>query len=122
MIQRSKPIRRTVMKNRSIRRNPLGLPYGITKDGREICRKTPLGRALYRQRTLAMAFRQKWRCALCGKPMSEDDVTFDHQDGRGMGGSRRDDRIEIDGKRFNAAAHEKCNGEKGSRRVPYLLQ
>jgi len=47
------------------------------------------------------------------------DITFEHQDGRGMGGSHRDDRIEIDGKPYNGAAHGKCNSDKGSKRVDY---
>lgn len=67
-----------------------------------------------------MAKRQGGLCGLCGLPMTEP--TFDHEFGRGMGGARRDDRIEINGMWINAAVHWKCNGEKGSRAVPYVIQ
>jgi hypothetical protein len=46
-------------------------------------------------------------------------ATFEHQDGRGMGGGHRDDRIEIDGKPYNGAACLSCNGSKGSKRIDY---
>lgn len=48
------------------------------------------------------------------------DVTFEHQDGKGMGGSHQDDRIEIDGEWYNAAAHWKCNNDKGSKRFKWV--
>ena len=94
----------------------------VTKDGREILGKTAKDRAEYRRRTVEMWSRQKGLCALCGVPIREDEATFDHEDGRGMGGSKRDDRIEMDGKRHNAAVCWPCNAEKGSRNVPYLHQ
>ena len=94
----------------------------VMKDGREIARKTALGRAEYRRRTIAMAERQAWRCGLCGLAMTPETATFDHQWGRGMGGARRDDRILLDGRRFNAAVHYICNGMKGSRVQEYVCQ
>jgi hypothetical protein len=50
--------------------------------------------------------------------MAEPETTFDHDDGRR--GGRHDDRIEIDGKRKNAAVHKLCNGERGS--SPHLTR
>lgn len=92
------------------------------RDGREACLKSYMGRREYKARTLTMAERQMWLCGLCGLPMSYQDVTFDHEFGRGMGGSKRDDRIEIKGKWFNAAVHRKCNMEKGSRMLGYVIE
>jgi len=88
-------------------------------DGREVCQENTAGRREYRRRTLAMRDRQGELCARCGEWMSEADTTFDHENGRG--GGKRDDRIEVDGERQNAALHGKCNHEKGSKREPYLF-
>lgn len=92
----------------------------VYRGGREICADTPAGRAEYRARTAAMAERQNGLCALCGLWMG-DDVTFDHERSRGMAGGFREDRIEIAGRWVNAAVHFRCNGNKGSRRVPYVI-
>lgn len=98
-------------------------PIKYLPDGREICNlKTEAGKLAYKERTLAMARRQNFRCCLCGQRMTAEEATFDHQHRRGMGGSKTDDRIEVDGKRQNGAAHWKCNSEKGSRNVPYVIQ
>ena len=97
-------------------------PYRVTKDGREICLSTKSGRVEYRRRTMLMFDRQEGLCALCEMPMSQWDITFDHEHGRGMGGSNRDDRIEANGRRINAAVHSLCNYSKGSKRVPYMVQ
>lgn len=89
--------------------------------GREVCKdEKPAGRNEYRGRTLAMVQRQGWICALCGATMGFD-ASFDHEHGRGMGGAKRDDRIEIEGQWQNAAVHIRCNTEKGSRYVPYVI-
>jgi hypothetical protein len=94
----------------------------VMPDGREICDcSTPSGRAEYKRRSEAMAERQHYRCALCGKTLVGWHPSFDHEDGRGMGGGRRDDRIWVDGKWKNAAVHISCNNDKGSRRVPYVI-
>lgn len=92
----------------------------IHRDGREVCSKTALGKFLYQGRCDAMALRQNYKCAICGKWMRPEEWTFDHQDGRGSGGGHRDDRIEIDGKRYNAALCWDCNGEKGSKRYEWV--
>ena len=88
------------------------------KEGREICNmKTVLGARVYKNRTRAMAFRQKEICPLCNLGFTEGNPpTFDHQSGRGAAGAWRDDRLEIDGKWHNAAVHESCNVKKGSKR------
>ena len=90
----------------------------IYPGGREVCQDNAAGRRAYYLRTRHMAERQNQLCALCGKFMC--DVTFEHQEGRGMGSGFRDDRIEIDGKWFNAAAHSLCNRVKGSRRFHWV--
>jgi hypothetical protein len=89
-------------------------------DGREVC--DLLGRAgrdEYMGRIKTMWLRQGKVCCLCRQKLALRDATFEHQDGRGMSGGHRDDRIEIDGKPYNGAAHWKCNREKGSQRVDY---
>lgn len=82
--------------------------------------QTICGMVEYRQRTLLMRSIQKDLCGLCGHWMSEEEATFDHEDGRT--GGKYDDRIFVDGKRKNAAVHKLCNGDKGSRKVAYVIQ
>ncbi len=97
-------------------------PVKVYSDGREVLNtKTAAGRLEYQHRTFLMAERQNHLCGLCGLFMG-DDRTFDHQHGRGMNGSRRDDRIEVNGKRFNAAVHGFCNAEKGCAIRAYKVQ
>lgn len=86
--------------------------YETMPDGREICTETPAGKREYRARTLVMRWRQGELCRWCGQWMAEDETTFDHDNRRGAG--RRDDRIEVLGKRQNAAVHKLCNQERGS--------
>lgn len=87
---------------------------------REVCLRNSAGKDEYHRRTMAMCERQDGRCALCGGFMGND-VTFDHERSRGMGGGFRDDRIEVDGRWQNAAVHFRCNSLKGSRRMPYMV-
>lgn len=97
-----------------------GASIKIHRDGREVCnRHSAQGRAVYRDRTEQMWRRQGKLCCLCSLPLSKQEATFEHQDGRGMGGSTRDDRIWKDGKPYNGAAHGLCNALKGSRRITY---
>jgi hypothetical protein len=96
-----------------VRREPRGLREKLNQ-------KTEAGRKEYRRRTIEMAERQNWLCAHpeCGKLMTTYDLTFDHTDGRGMGGARRDDRIvDENGKPMNSAMHLECNLRKGSKRL-----
>ena len=90
------------------RRARSGVPFKTMKDGREICLKTPAGKEEYKQRTIQMYERDKCICCLCGQFIAYG-YTFEHKDGRGMGGSKRDDRIE-----GNGVAHWLGNGRKGS--------
>ena len=99
----------------------------ILKDGREICSGSKDGRAEYKRRRLDMAERQDWFCGLCGQKMNPEDVTFEHVNSRGIGGSLRDDRIwitktdpvtgEVKMIPHNLAAHYACNSKKGSKRI-----
>lgn len=90
-------------------------------DGREVLDKsTTRGFREYIFRTVAMVIRQGNLCCLCGRYLSPENATFDHEDGRGMGGAKRDDRIVLpDGRWINGAAHWLCNSNKGSRFVDY---
>jgi hypothetical protein len=93
----------------------------VYPDGREVCnRRTVAGRAEYMGRTLDMSRRQGRRCALCPFLMVPGDETFEHEEGRGMGGSHQDDRIVVNGEWKNAAVHYGCNGRKGSKRYHWL--
>lgn len=85
----------------------------IYPGGREVCAETPLGRREYRRRTEEMWARQNGICSICNRPMRMEEATFEHDDCRGMAGSHRDDRTEIDGKPYNSAAHGLCNVKKG---------
>lgn len=96
------------------------------RDGREVCDETKVGKEEYRRRLDVMHTRQHGHCGLCAKPLTREQATFDHQFGRGMNGSKRDDRTEKPDEHgklrwLNAAVHFICNGEKGSRIVPYLI-
>lgn len=99
-------------------------------DKREVCDdKSKKGRDEYQRRKLEMWERQGKRCALqitdiCKQKQGrwpKDEIQFDHQDGRGSGGSKRDDRVWIDGKPVSAAVCPWCNCAKGSRKVPYTI-
>ena len=87
--------------------------------GRQVCPKTTAGRREYHSRIEAMWTRQKRTCCLCGRALRLSDAVFEHQDGRGHGGGKRDDSIFRDGKPYNGAACWKCNAEKGSKRAAY---
>lgn len=86
-------------------------------DGREVCTETLAGKTEYKFRRTLMHERQHHICPLCGRYLEEYLTTFDHESGRGLGGSHRDDRIlDDDGNWKNAAVHFSCNGDKGSQR------
>jgi len=92
-------------------------PVKVFPDGREVCNiGTAEGRRIYQGRIDDMWNRKHGLCRICCSPMGLFQATFDHEDGRGMNGSHRDDRIVKDGKPYNGAVHLKCNLEKGSRR------
>jgi len=88
----------------------------IFPDGREVCRNTKQGKSEYIRRREQMYERDRGVCCLCGELIrSVDEATFEHKGGRGMGGSKRDDRIEK-----NGVAHLRCNILQGSK--PYVGQ
>ena len=82
--------------------------FKTMRDGREICLNTPAGKEEYKQRTIQMYERDKFICCLCGQSIAYG-YTFEHRDGRGMGGGKRDDRIAR-----NGVAHFYGNARKGS--------
>lgn len=87
------------------------------RDGREICKcRTVKGKREYKRRIELMWERQGGMCRICHRPLLLSEATFDHEDGRGMNGSHRDDRIEKDGVPYNAVACLGCNVRKGSKR------
>jgi hypothetical protein len=107
------------------------LAFKTYPDGREVCRNHPEkgtteGRAEYKRRLEAMLARQNGICCLavhlgcCAGPLKLKDATFEHEHGRGMGGSRREDRIELpNGKWINGAACYLGNQMKSSRVIRY---
>lgn len=95
-------------------------------DGRQVINlMCPQGFREYRLRVRLMLERQQGVCCLsracpqCPGALRLEDAVFEHQLGRGMGGGKRDDRIERDGKWINGACHEQCNRWKSSRWVDY---
>jgi hypothetical protein len=114
----------------------------VYTDGREVCNtKYRDGQEEYISRKRKMWERQNKICCLahvcpsCTGRMRWADTTFEHEEGRGAFGSKRDDRIEVpilnngqpvmgeDGKpkmrRINGASHHWCNAWKGSRPIKY---
>lgn len=53
--------------------------------------------------------RDRGLCCLCGLPVSLDECTFEHKNGRGMNGSKTDDRESV-----NGVSHLFGNASKGS--------
>lgn len=91
----------------------------VHRDGREVCQETPAGRAEYKLRRDTMWRRQRGVCPWCGQYIACGHGEFDHENGRGSGGGKRDDRIIVDGKEQNACLHPLCNSDRGSTRKPY---
>jgi len=88
-------------------------------DGREKCDTSKAGQLEYARRREIMWKRQHGICGLrissrCSVFVPLDKATFEHQDSRGMGGSKRDDRTEIDGQPYNLMSCVACNIAKGS--------
>ena len=99
----------------------------VMADGREICNQyITTGRKAYRKRIEIGWSRQNGRCCLeghcptCRGALNLEEATLEHENGRGMNGGHRDDRMVLpDGRWQNGAAHSLCNVWKGSRRIPY---
>ena len=102
-------------------------PVTIFPDGREVCNMlTSAGRTEYGDRVTRMLERQNGICCLhghapmCPGALNRQGATFEHEGGRGSGGGKHDDRIELpDGTWINGAAHRECNNWKGSRYIDY---
>jgi hypothetical protein len=62
--------------------------------GREICSQTPAGREEYKRRRAERWVLDNGICCLCGRFIPLSIATTEHPGGRGMGGSKRDDRVE----------------------------
>ena len=62
-----------------------------TRGKREICDKSKAGREEYRRRREAVWDRDRGTCCLCGLPVPLEQCTLEHKNGRGMGGSKRND-------------------------------
>ena len=121
-----KPIRkRRKVRLKSMKHDVIDGTYQKWPDGREVCLSNSAGDCEYRARLREMADRQEWKCGIPSckffhilMHMMNDgtwfSATFQHGDGRGLGGARRDDRIDHPG---NCAAHWICNSEAGSKRL-----
>ena len=107
---------RAVTKKRRRKPKPVisivsGLPYKVLRDGREICRKGSAGLAEYKRRRDVMYDRDNGVCCVCGRFIPKGQETFEHKNGRGLGGNRRDDRISM-----NGVSHWLCNSKRGGGR------
>ncbi|MGA9668283.1 MAG: HNH endonuclease signature motif containing protein [Terracidiphilus sp.] len=90
---------------------PILYPEG--PGSREVCNlKTAEGKRIYDERHKEAWVRDGRRCGICGHLISFEFSTPDHISPRGMGGARRDDRVEN-----LQASHFWCNNRKGSRRL-----
>ena len=83
---------------------------GVTRkpNGNEVCDKSRAGREEYRRRREAVWDRDRGICCLCGRFVPLESCTLEHLNGRGMNGSKRDDRLEACG-----VAHLWGNNAKG---------
>lgn len=95
----------------------VAVAFDILPGGREVCRKTPAGRLEYEKRTLEMYERDHHLCCLCGQHLPIGQITFEHLDGKGMNGSRHDDRTSE-----NSVSHYWGNMAKGSMRIEKYLE
>jgi hypothetical protein len=105
--------------------------FRVMLDQREICRNEPIGgtsegRREYKRRIKLMLERQNGICCLavhlgcCAGPLRLEDSTFEHEHGRGLGGGKRDDRIELpNGKWINGASCYRGNQMKGGNKLAY---
>jgi len=93
-------------------------PTIIRRGDREICNTSTVeGLALYRGRVEEMLTRQGFICCVGMEPLALADATFEHEQGRGMGGGHRDDRThDSDGNPINGASCLFHNSQRGSRR------
>jgi len=98
-------------------KKPIEGAFRVMPDGREICSKTPSGKREYNRRIVVMWKRDGCRCCLCGQPINLREATFEHKESRGLGGGKRDDRIES-----NGVSHWNGNMAKGSMHIDNYLE
>jgi len=96
----------------------------IFPNGREVLNlHSPRGLAEYLRRIEEMLERQGGICCLsrfcplCPGKLLLREACFEHEEGRGASGGHRDDRIWVEGRAQNGAAHYWCNSWKGSKRL-----
>ena len=82
-----------------------------------MCLSTTAGKAEYRRRREFCWDRDRGICILCSEFCDLESATLDHLGGRGMNGSKRDDRPEA-----CAIAHWHGNNAKGSQSLELYLQ
>jgi hypothetical protein len=110
-LKRHTPLPRTA-KMRAKRTSKLQVAVKVFPDGRQVCQNNRAGRVEYARRRTEMWWRDLGICCICHTFVPFFEATFEHKDGRGMGGARRDDRTEN-----NGIAHAICNQQKGSKRT-----
>lgn len=103
----------------------------VFRDGREVCNMlTKAGKDEYHARIHTMWERQGRKCGLMITPQCKvrqgrlpiDQATFEHSQGRGMGGGKRTDAIlDSDGKWMNMAACPFCNIAKASKPLSAVM-
>lgn len=90
----------------------------VMPDGREICSGTEAGRREYERRKIQMWELDDHLCCVCDREITDVRLlTFEHWDGRGMGGAKQDDRIHDGARRINGVSHFRCNVAKGSKKL-----
>ena len=94
-----------------------GLAVRITRDGREICQNNAAGRREYQRRREDRWYIDKGICCLCGTFVDPHQATTEHPDGRGMAGSKRNDRVSA-----IRVAHYRGNMAKGGMSLERYLQ
>lgn len=97
-----------------VERTPALIRYA---DGRERCTLSSAGRKEYAARRHRMWLRDEGICVLCSLPVSLEECTFEHINGRGMDSGKRDDR-----ESENAVSHYFGNSHRGSISLVKYLQ
>lgn len=80
--------------------------------GRQVCSDSSKGRKEYANRREFLYEVYDHKCCLCCRPLTEQQATLEHPQGRGMSGSHRDDSVTV-----CLIACPECQSRKGSRRI-----
>lgn len=89
----------------------------IYPGGREVCTDTCAGRLEYKRRREKRWKLDKGICCLCGEYILPGYATTEHPDGRGLGGSKRNDAV-----RAIRVSHYWGNSAKGSMHLNKYLE